>query len=146
MEQYPSKINKDIVKRKLQQLEEYIEELESIAPDSIDLYVADRVKKRAIERLLQLSIECVSDINAHLLAKSANTVPSDYYSSFTKMGEFAIIPMDLAKEMAPAAGLRNKLVHEYGEVDDGKVFLSIKLATSVLPKYIAYIKRYIEES
>jgi len=143
MNHYRSRVNKELVKRKLQQLEEYLDELERITPNTYDKYIVDQIKKRAIERLLQLCIECISDINSHLLAKTANIVPSDYYSSFIKAGERSIIPFLLAKEMAPCAGLRNKLVHEYGEVDDKRVYKSINLAATIFPKYIKHIKLFI---
>lgn len=137
-------VDRELVARKLQQLEGYLRELEQAAPGDYQSYAADIVTKRAVERLLQLCIECASDINAHLLAKSVGVAPADYYMSFIMAGDRGLIPAELAGELAPSAGLRNKLVHEYGVVDDRLVYESVSNTALLFPRYIRAIKNYLE--
>jgi len=137
--------DKELVARKLQQLEEYLRELEEATPGAYESYAADTIRKRAVERLLQLCIECASDINAHMLAKSAGVAPADYYMSFIMAGDRGLIPVELASELAPSAGLRNKLVHEYGVVDDRLVYESVSKTALLFPRYIRAVKNYMEK-
>ncbi|MHA1729343.1 MAG: hypothetical protein ACTSWY_11505 [Promethearchaeota archaeon] len=46
---------------KVSQLEKYLDELKEISPANITLYQNSIRNKRAVERLLQISIECVID-------------------------------------------------------------------------------------
>lgn len=44
------------------------------------------------------------------------------------MGEIKAIPMDLAERLAPSAGLRNRLVHEYDRLDHSMVLAAVAMA------------------
>ena len=72
------------------------------------------------------------DINFHLITESGRPPPSDYYASFTQLAVLKILESDFAARMARAAGLRNRLVHEYNDIDQRKVFeaLNPRSATS----------------
>jgi uncharacterized protein YutE (UPF0331/DUF86 family) len=82
-------------------------------------------ERRAAERLLQEAIEAALDINAHLIAERGRAVPDDSYGGFLALAELQILGDDLARELAPSAGLRNRLVHGYGTPDDRKVLAAI---------------------
>ena len=41
-------------------------------------------------------------------------VPNNYYGGFVKLGDLGVLPRELSRSLAPSAGLRNRLVHEYG--------------------------------
>ena len=55
-------LDKEKIFSKLDELDDYIEELEKIKPMDLDEYNGSIEKKRACERLLQISIETVLDI------------------------------------------------------------------------------------
>ena len=55
-----------------------------------------------------------------------------------------ILPSDFAREIAFSAGLRNRIVHEYDEIDDSKVYEALKAAVRQIPIYLNHINRYIE--
>lgn len=42
------------------------------------------------------------------------------------MGELGVIPLDFARRLAPIAGFRNILIHEYLNVDWGIVYSSLQ--------------------
>ena len=78
--------------------------------------------------MLQELIEAVLDLNMHLLAQKADKLPDDYYQSFIQLGELGILSQDLAVALAPSAGLRNRLVHEYEAIDDTIVIAAVRQA------------------
>lgn len=140
-----SKIDPELVISKLERLEQYLEELEEIRDISFEEYMNDHFRKRGIERLIQLSVECATDINSYLLSKVVKVVPSDYQDSFLKAGRHSILPPEFAHEIAPSAGLRNRLVHEYDEIDDRIVHRSIRKTLKQYAQYIKHIRDFLSK-
>ena len=83
------------------------------------------------------------DINIHIIAATGHPVPDGYYESFIRMGELKIISADLAGELAPSAGLRNRLVHEYDRLEHSMVLTAVRTAEEFYPKYIKEVSSYI---
>ena len=48
--------------------------------------------------------------------------PVDYYDAILRMGELGVVPPGFARALAPLAGFRNILVHEYLAVDWDEVY------------------------
>jgi len=42
--------------------------------------------------------------------------PDDYFQSFIRAGELGFLSPGLAEKLAPSAGPRNRLVHEYDQI------------------------------
>ena len=53
-------------------------------------------------------------------------------------------PRDLAEKLAPSAGLRNRLVHQYDLIDESLVLLGVGDAVSLLPAYVEAIQAYLD--
>jgi uncharacterized protein YutE (UPF0331/DUF86 family) len=62
---------------------------------------------------------------------------------FRDFGDLAIIPEPLAQRIAPSAGLRNVLVHEYNDVDHRIVHAAIRTALSDYTAYVRAVGDYI---
>jgi uncharacterized protein YutE (UPF0331/DUF86 family) len=59
--------------------------------------------------------------------------------------EVGAFPIELAERLIPAAGLRNLLVHRYGDID---VVLLVEATTQVLTgfdDYVAAVARWLKE-
>lgn len=108
-----SPLDAAIIRRKLAHLVASLDSLRPLSRLNIEEYRARLYERKAAERLLQETIEATLDINAHLIAELGGEVPDEYYSGFLKMAELGILPSELARSLAPSAGLRNRLVHEY---------------------------------
>lgn len=61
------------------------------------------------------------DINFLLITESGHAPPKDYHESFVRLGTLGIMTADPAKEMTMAAGLRNRIVHDYDDIDPDRV-------------------------
>ncbi|MFH0813049.1 MAG: DUF86 domain-containing protein [Pseudomonadota bacterium] len=141
-----SPIEKEIIIRKLAVIVDNLKALEPIRDMAREEYVKDVYKRKATERLLQELIEAAIDVNTHIIVQSGNTVPDDYYESFIKAGRLKIIAFELAEKLAPSAGLRNRLVHEYDLLEHSLVLDAVSMAEELYPGYIKQIKDYIEKS
>jgi uncharacterized protein YutE (UPF0331/DUF86 family) len=134
----------EILKRKLAILVENLKALEPILRMREEEYISDLYKRKATERLLQELIEAAIDINIHLIVQAERTPPDDYYESCIKAGELGIISANLAIELAPSAGLRNRLVHEYDQLDHPIVLKTVERAEELYPRFVKEVNDYIE--
>ncbi len=141
-----SPFEKDILRRKLAVIVECLRALSPIKKMEAGHYATDIYKRKATERLLQEMIEAAIDINTHIIVTAGGPAPEDYFQSFIKLGELAVIPVKLAKELAPSAGLRNRLVHEYDDIDNSIVLAAVKMADDLYPKYIKAVEDHIEST
>jgi len=133
-----------IVRRKLNKMIEYLGQLEEVNQYTMENYLDNFFVKRTAERLIQLIVETATDINGHLIVSSGHKPPADYYTSFIKLSDCQIVSQKFAEEIAPSAGLRNRLVHEYEEIDDQIVYQSIQKTLASYKKYIKIIEKYLK--
>jgi uncharacterized protein YutE (UPF0331/DUF86 family) len=59
------------------------------------------------------------------------------------LGKYQILTPELAKQIAPSSGLRNRLVHEYDDIDPNQVFKAISFALQQYPLYVRQINSYL---
>lgn len=134
----------DLMRRKLSRLNMYLERLRPISQKSLEEYKSDFYLKSSAERLIQLIVECASDINNHVVVETKNRPPEDYSISFVKAAEVGLISMELAEKLKPSGGMRNILVHEYMDIDDEKVYKVIPLAIKDYKEYIKQADAFID--
>jgi uncharacterized protein YutE (UPF0331/DUF86 family) len=107
---------------KIDELNGYLEELEKIKPNEFKGYESSIEKKRACERLLQVSIESVIDVCNVLVSGLKLGIPDDEDALFAKLEKKKIISKKMLITLGEMKGFRNILVHKYGKVDDELVF------------------------
>ena len=81
-----------------------------------------------------------------MLVELGKGAPSDYYQSFTELSRHGWLPDELSAALAPAAGLRNRLVHQYAAIDDRKTFEAIGSALGLFPRYVSGLRRLLDEA
>lgn len=138
-----SPLDADLVRRKLAIITRNLDDLAPVAKLNLEAYREDRFRQKGSERLLQEAIEAAVDANLHLLRSAGAPTPADYYRSFIELGMAGLIPTTLAERLAPAAGLRNRLVHEYDEIDDAMVLRSIDEAQRGFAEYVRWVEDYL---
>lgn len=82
-----------------------------------DVYLRD-----IVERNLEVAAQCCIDISHRIISMEAAQKPRDYYEAIIRMGELGVLAPDFARRLAPIAGFRNILVHEYLDVDWDEVY------------------------
>jgi uncharacterized protein YutE (UPF0331/DUF86 family) len=70
--------------------------------------------------------------------------PRDYYESILRLGELGVLPAELARTLAPLAGFRNLLVHEYAGIDWDQVYANLARLPD-LRAFAARIARWVEQ-
>lgn len=109
----------------MDELTERLARLEPLKENPREEFDRDPYLRDATERNLEISAQCCIDI-CHRIGLMENVKsPKDYYGSILRMGELGVLPADLAQRLAPLAGFRNILVHEYLEVDWDYVYIHL---------------------
>ncbi len=119
-------VDKKRILARLDELDGYIKELAEIMPVNFQDYMDDKEARRACERLLQISIECVIDISSILVKGLKSGLPSNEDDVFDSLKKKKIISAGRAGTLKSMKGFRNILVHRYAEVDDEQVFDFLK--------------------
>ncbi len=134
----------DRICAKLDRLQGYYAELKALSSLSLEEYMSNSIYRRAVERTMQLVVECATDINNMLLKLHAKKGSTDYFNSFIDIAEQNIIPVEFALKIAPSTGLRNILVHEYEEINDEIVYHSISTCLECYLTYMNLINQYLK--
>ena len=136
-----TEIDAGLVRRKLATIVRSLDDLATVEALSLEEYRRDRLRQKGAERLLQETVEAAVDVNLHLLRAGGHAAATDYYTSFTEAGRHELIPSSLANELAPAAGLRNRLVHEYDQIDDAIILAAIPKARRLFAAFVAAVEQ-----
>ena len=112
--------------RKFIQLDEYLELLNEISKETEDVFLKDKILIGSAKYYLQVSIECCLDVANHIISAERFRPPEDYADSFAILEENDIFGRELGQKLMQMAKFRNRLVHLYGEVDDGYVYSFLK--------------------
>jgi uncharacterized protein YutE (UPF0331/DUF86 family) len=136
-------LDRALVRRKLATIVQNLADLAPLAELSLIAYRADRLRRKAVERLLQELIEAAVDANVHVLRALGGPVPGDYYTSFIEAGRRGVIQPALAERLAPSAGLRNRLVHEYDEIDDAIVLAALTQAQRDFSAFVQAMEQFL---
>lgn len=138
-------LDRAVVARKLQSIAKYLSVLQTYSTLDLQTYLDNYNHQLAVERLLHLIVEATVDLNAHLLVCSGYSPPESYYASFIEAGRHGILSPELAQKLAPSAGLRNRLVHDYEGINPRIVFQAMNLALEQYRQYIHEIQAYLED-
>lgn len=137
-------LDRALVRRKLARILRNLDDLAPVEGLPLEAFRSERFRQKGTERLLQEVVEAAVDVNLHLLRVHGSPSPPDYYRSFTLLGDAGLIPGELAGALAPSTGLRNRLVHEYDDLDDGIVLDAVAEARRLYPRYVGAIEELLD--
>ncbi len=105
------------IERRLDELNERLARLEPLTKRARSDFDQDPYLRDIVERNLEVAALCVLDISHRIIAIEGAQKPSDYYQAILRLGEIRVLPQEFATALAPLAGFRNVLVHEYVTLD-----------------------------
>ncbi len=110
----------------MDELSERLSRLEPLRNRPRNDFAQDAYLRDIVERNLEVAAQCCIDIASRLIALEGGQKPADYQEAILRLGELSILSMDFARQLAPIAGFRNILVHEYLVVDWDKVYANLQ--------------------
>jgi len=130
---------------KLERLQKYVEILKSYKNYSLEEIEKDYTLRGAIERYLQVAIECCFDIGEMIISFERLKKPETYREIIEILGKANILPEDFARKFIEAVKFRNILVHMYADIDVKIIHEILQEKLDDFNEFAKYIARYLEE-
>ena len=115
-------VNEDVIITKLEQVNQYTNELKQMRGVSRKEYLDDFVFQRAVERSLMNVIQSCIDLAAHIRADNSHTSAETSRDEIDALVQAEILTEPTGKKLEEAVGFRNLLAHRYGEIDHDVVY------------------------
>lgn len=136
---------KDEIISRLDKLKEYVDLLKGYQKYSLEQLKKDFTLRGAVERYLELALECIIDIGEMIISAEGFRKPENYREIIEILGEKNIIPKNFAEKFAPAAGFRNILVHMYTRIDINKVFSLLQNNLHDFEEFAKHVANYLKK-
>jgi uncharacterized protein YutE (UPF0331/DUF86 family) len=116
----------DGIEKRLDELNERLARLEPLKSKTRADFDQDVYLRDIAERNLEVAIQCCIDICHRIISLENARKPNDYYEAFLIMSELGVISPAFARKIAPMAGFRNILIHEYLALDWDEVYQNLQ--------------------
>ncbi|MGB9721805.1 MAG: type VII toxin-antitoxin system HepT family RNase toxin [bacterium] len=139
-------IDKERIFTRLEILNEYLMILKECSKEPLEKLKADKIFRGAVERYLQLAVECVIDVGEILISNLNLRKPEDARDVIDILGEKGIIPDEFAYKFGPITGFRNILVHNYIRIDLDLVYKFLTEKLDDFNQFVKYVSQYLLKS
>jgi uncharacterized protein YutE (UPF0331/DUF86 family) len=139
----PAEVDREVVAGRLRLLRQTLEDLRPLGGLEAAEVGADAVRRAAIERFIQVLVDLAADVNAHIVVARLGMAPATIARSFSMVAETGVTPVELAERLIPCAGLRNLLVHRYGDIDVALLVGSVSEVVELFEDYVGHVARWI---
>lgn len=135
-----------VITERLRLLAEYLDELQGYRrrTTSFQVYLDNKMLRRAVERALQVAAEACLDIGRRLIALEGFRYPEDNKDVFQVLQEERVVSQELLPSLVDMARFRNLIVHDYAKIDDAKVYAILTKRLGDLDDYARAIVAYLE--
>ena len=137
-------IDKDIIMAKLSKLQQYLNYLRELQKSSFEDFASDFKITGAVERYLQVSIECMIDIGNEIISSLLLRRPERYRDIPYILARSGVIPERFADTMASMIGFRNLLVHDYATINLKLVYEFLQTKLTDFEEFIRYIVEWLK--
>ena len=127
---------------KINEIVSFLNELSIIIPPTLEQYETQFEKRAACERYIEKIVEAAEDLAFLIIKAKKISPPEEGREVFPALASAGIISDILAARLRDAKGLRNRLSHQYGKIDNEIVFevVSQKLEADIR-QFIVDIKK-----
>ncbi len=113
------------IERRLDELSDRLARLQPLTDKTRADFEGDPYLRDIVERNLEIAAQCCLDIAHRIISLERARKPVDYYDAILRLGELGVLPPEFALRLAPLAGLRNILVHEYLQLEWDEVYRNL---------------------
>jgi len=107
----------DVIEKGISNIKKYLSILSSYKDKSITDLLNDLTLRGAVERYLYLAVQATIDLAEAIISYKELRRPSTFSESFEILNEHNIISKEVKTNMLQMAGFRNRLAHDYGDIN-----------------------------
>jgi len=140
-----SPLDKESLFYKIEKIRTGLRTLRKLAKLPFKEYNKEIEHRMTAERLLQVSIEAMLDTGNHIIAAEGLQAPLEYRDVFNILARSKVLPDALATRCQKMVGLRNRLVHEYMEIDHVIIYDILNQHLGDFEDYVKAIVRFVSK-
>ena len=138
------KIEKDIIVKRIEGIENEITELKKLSQLSLDSFKSGDGWKLS-QFHLHRALEGVFNISSHIISRIPGASATQYKEIAMKLGEYKIVPQEFAKtKLTEMAIYRNRLVHFYSEISADELYKIINDDLNDFDTFLSSIKNLLQ--
>lgn len=138
----PRRLDPDSVQRKLVGIRDLVDQL---ADHDADRLAEDPVARGATLWVMTQLVSLAAGASAHLAAALLDRAPATQRESFELVVQAGVVDEGLLDDLRGAAGMRNLLVHEYGEIDLAQVAEAIPSARRTFTAFVQQVAAHLDD-
>lgn len=127
------------IRDKIKELQKYLDEYSKLKPGSVEEFEGSLENKAVGERYFEKIAECATDLAFLIITKNKLQEPTNDLNALEILLSSGTITKKTCESLKQAKSMRNRIVHNYGDVKGEIVF---KALVEELPRDI---ENYIEE-
>lgn len=137
-------VDREKIRQKLQFMRQELRELKKLQGMDLSQFQSNRLYEAAATRMLQVTIEAMLDLCAHIISKEGWGLPKSYVETVELAARNGLIPLQFENTYKAMARFRNRVVHLYDEVDAAEIWNIIQNhLQDFKPFVVAVIQRYL---
>lgn len=128
-------MNPDLIRTKLESLARCLGRIRSKLPGTKELFLEDWDAQDIVMKNLERAVQVCVDVANHWLADDAGPPPASMAMAFSMLSRKGLLTSELGDRMAKTVSLRNLAVHEYANLDYGRLYESLSLGLGVFDDF-----------
>lgn len=137
---------KETIKEKFFKLQKNIEALEELQNRSQEDIAEDLIIQNSVLHGLYVSIEIILDVGSYILSEYFNSPAKNYREIIELLGQKEVIPQEFAQANADMAPFRNRVAHDYDQLDIEKVYLYLQKAPTVFYQFMDHYNSFMKNN
>lgn len=115
-------VDREKIRQKLQFMRQELRELKKFQGMDLSQFQSNSLYEAAATRMLQVTIEAMLDICAHLISREGWGLPKSYVETVELAVHNGLIPPEMEDTYKAMARFRNRVVHLYDEVNAAEIW------------------------
>lgn len=137
-------VDREKIRQKLQFMRQNLRDLDFFQEMTLDEFKGNFINEAAAIRMLQVTIEAMLDICAHVIAREGLGLPKSYRETVLVAARNGLILPEMEETYKNMVRFRNKVVHLYEEVNAEEIIVIINSRLKDFHPFMANIvKKYL---
>jgi len=132
-------VDRDLIIAKAASIRAHLDRIAAKTEVDLQAFLADVDRQDVVSFNLHLAVENCIDIAAHIISENGWGVPGSASEMFYLLEAKGILDPPLTEKIIKAVGLRNLIVHEYGNMDLKRLFSTVHKDLADLNSFLSII-------
>jgi uncharacterized protein YutE (UPF0331/DUF86 family) len=134
-------VDRDLIIAKAASVSAHLDRIAAKTESGLEDFLSEVDRQDIVAFNLHIAVESCIDIAAHIISENGWGVPGSASEMFYLLEDKDILEPALTERMIKAVGLRNLIVHEYGEIDLKRLFTTVRDDLKDITAFLSVIFR-----